>query len=177
VCPLRPLRAGRARGQGARDQAVRVGVIPSRILSLRDCEHDPAVAELLALAQIHRAAADAATRGPHIAAEYADAADLHLYGYELNDRIIGVIGIQPQDGNSAIIRDLAVAPNARRLGIGRALIDHLRNELALDALEGDTLQPAVDFYRRCGFAVSANGTMSTGATRYRFVWQQDRTRM
>ncbi len=95
-----------------------------------------------------------------------------MYGYELDNRIVGVIGIQPQASNSAIIRDLAVAPDVRRRGIGRALIDHLCKGLAFDALEGDTLQPAIGFYERCGFTVSENGTMPDGATRFRFAWQR-----
>jgi len=140
--------------------------------ALRGRETDPAVAELLALAQIHRDAAEAAVRGPHIAAEYASASDLVLYGYELDDRIVGVVGIERHDGNAAIIRDLAVAPDVRLGGIGRALIDHLRNELRFDALEGDTLQPAVDFYRRCDFDVAESGAMPDGRTRYRFAWRR-----
>ncbi len=147
-------------------------MLSGRVLPLRGRERDPAIAELLALAQIHRDANDAVMRGPHIAAEYASANDLQLYGYEVSGRTVGVIGIQPQDDNSAIIRDLAVARDVRRCGSGRALIDHLRNELALDALEGDTLQPAVDFYQRCAFAVSADDAMPSGATRYQFAWQR-----
>lgn len=146
------------------------------IVSLRGREHDPAVAELLALAQIHRAAADAATRGPRIAAEYASPDALHLYGYELDGKIVGLIGIQQADNNSAIVRDLAVAPDVRRRGIGRALIDHLRDDLRLDVLEGDTLQLAVAFSQRCGFTVSANGSMPNGATRYRFTWRRGAAR-
>ena len=72
--------------------------------------------------------------------------------------------------DAAIIRDLAVAPERRRNGIGRALLDFLRSEGGLVALEGDTLAAAAPFYERCGFRVSDEGKMADGATCLRFVW-------
>jgi GNAT superfamily N-acetyltransferase len=141
-----------------------------RIVSLRGREREPDVARLLGLAQVHRAPEDAAERGPAIAAEYAASANLHLSGYEVADKVVGLAGIEIIDTTRAVIRDLAVLPEARRGGVGRALIDDLRHKF--DALEGDTLEPALAFYRACGFSLRADGFMPNGATRYRFEWRR-----
>jgi GNAT superfamily N-acetyltransferase len=121
------------------------------------------------LAQIHRESEDAAARGPLIAREYAGFDQLRLYGYQEDGRVVGLIGIEPSSEGQAIIRDLAVTPGARMRGIGRALIDHVR-DLGFASLEGDTLAPAVLFYGRCGFTVRKDGKMPDGRTRYRFSW-------
>ena len=81
-----------------------------------------------------------------------------------------MVGVERVGPDAAVIRDLAVAPENRRHGIGRALLDFLRSEEGLVALEGDALAATVPFYERCGFHVSKDGKMPDGATRFRFVW-------
>jgi ribosomal protein S18 acetylase RimI-like enzyme len=144
--------------------------IDRTIISLRGREGEPAVAELLALAQIHREAGDAVVRGPTIAREYAALEELRLYGCAEQERIAGLIGIEPTSQQGAIIRDLAVLPETRRRGVGSSLIDHLRNDLGFASLEGDTLESAIAFYKRSGFVVREDGAMPDGQTRYRFRW-------
>jgi ribosomal protein S18 acetylase RimI-like enzyme len=149
------------------------GPLPANVLPLRGRETEPAITELLALAQIHRDPLEAASRAPRIAAEYARSPTLKLYGCEDDGRIVvGLIGIEPIDASRAVIRDLAVAPDRRRRGVGRALIDHLRIQLLYTAVEGDTLEPAVEFYRRCDFGVRPDGTMPDGRSRHRFIWRR-----
>jgi GNAT superfamily N-acetyltransferase len=150
------------------------GGASSAIHSLRGREAEPAIATLLALAQVHRSTDEAAERGPIIAHQYASSDDLRLYGFEERDSIIGLIGIAPIGDKRAIVRDLAVAPDAQLRGIGRAVIDHLRHDLGYTSLEGDTLAPAIAFYGRCGFVLRADGMMPDGATRYRFSWNAER---
>lgn len=149
-------------------------IIPGGVVPLHGREREAVVAKLLGIAQIHREPADAVLRAPHIAAEYAESASLRLYGFDLDHRIVGIVGVEPH-GDGAIIRDLAVAPDIRRGGIGRALIDYLRGDQRFVSLEGETLAAAIDFYRACGFGVSVDGAMPDGQTRYRFTWRRDLT--
>jgi N-acetylglutamate synthase-like GNAT family acetyltransferase len=124
------------------------------------------------LAQIHRVPEDAAARGPRIAREYARSHQLRLYGYEEDVRVVGLVGIESSEEGRAIVRDLAVTADARMRGIGRSLIQHVR-ELGFASLEGNTLAPAVAFYGRCGFTVREDGKMPDGQMRYRFSWTRE----
>lgn len=141
------------------------------IADLAGRERENAVVRLLALAQIHRAFDEALHRAPSIADDYARSNDSRLFGYEKRCSIVGVIGIQVVRVSSARVRDLAVDPATRRCGIGRKLVDFVRYDSGFAELEGDTLEPAVPFYRRCGFSVSVDGHMLGGAARYRFAWR------
>lgn len=143
-----------------------------RIVDLREREHEAAVVRLLAASQIHREPRDALTRAPSIADEYAQSAALRLWGYALQDAVVGVVGVELVGTGVAVIRDLAVAPEERRRGIGRLLIEFLRSECGFAALEGDTLAVALPFYERCGFRVGEDGLMPDGSTRYRFAWRR-----
>ena len=54
------------------------------------------------------------------------AAGVEFWGYELEGTLIGVMGIQPvQDVD--LIRHAYVQPGSQRLGVGAALISHLRS--------------------------------------------------
>jgi ribosomal protein S18 acetylase RimI-like enzyme len=150
------------------------GTSTNLVVQLRGREDQPAVAELFALAQIHRDPVDADERGPLIAREYAASKELRLYGYDVDGSVMGLIGIERTGEQRATIRDLAVAPDGRLRGIGRALIDHLRHRLGFTELDGETLEPAIAFYERCGFSVGEDGSMPDGRTRYRFSWNADR---
>jgi GNAT superfamily N-acetyltransferase len=143
----------------------------THIVDLGARAHEPAVVALLAEAQIHRAPAEAAERAPAIAGEYASGGALRLWGYERAGEVVGVAGVEGTGGKLGIVRDLAVAPDARREGVGRALLEFLRTDARFRELAGDTLESAAGFYRRCGFDVCPNGTMPDGATRYRFEWR------
>jgi ribosomal protein S18 acetylase RimI-like enzyme len=140
------------------------------IVDLRGRAHEAAVVELLAMAQIHRQPKDALALAPSIASEYAASLTLRQWGYELDGAIAGIVGAEPVPPSSAFIRDLAVAPQARRRGIGRALIEFLRSEQGYTSLEGDTLEAVLPFYEACGFRVVADGLMADGVMRYHFVW-------
>ena len=142
------------------------------IVDLDGREHEAAVIWLLAAAQIHRQREDALTRAPSIADEYANSHSLRLWGCQFNDAVVGVVGVETVGADIAVVRDLAVTPEERRRGVGRALIDFLRSEGGMAALEGDTLAAALPFYESCGFRVSEDGQMPDGATRYRFVWRR-----
>lgn len=141
------------------------------IVDLVGREREDAVVMLLAMAQIHRQAEDALLRAPSIADEYAGSENFKLWAYQRQGTVVGLIGIEQAGPGAAIIRDLAVAPEARRRGVGRMLVDYLRSTAGFTSLRGDTLASAVVFYERCGFVAVDHGTMSDGVMRYRFSWR------
>lgn len=74
----------------------------------------------------------------------------YLAVYESEDRILGVAGLDMNE-----IRLLYVSPEHQRRGIGRALLDHIKEmapgEFFSDIFVYSSLQ-AVDFYKACGFS-------------------------
>ena len=82
------------------------------------------------------------------------------------------MGVDESDAQCLGILDLAVRPDARRRGIGRALLEHLHQHFKPVAMTGHTLALAVVFYEACGFTVVADGEMPNGETRYRFDWSR-----
>ena len=69
----------------------------------------------------------------------------------------------------AVIQHIAVLPEAQRQGIGRKLIQHLVHVHRFHYLEAETDRDAVEFYRRCGFAVHSQGEVYPGVERYRCI--------
>lgn len=105
--------------------------------------------------------------------EYQKLDHFALWGVEADGKIVGVIGIERLNAEQLILRDLAVAPDIRRQGIGRRLIDFVRRELAPQTIRGRTRSDAVEFYRRCGFSVREDGSLPSGETRYLFEWRRE----
>ena len=97
--------------------------------------------------------------------------DLRLWGLITDETVLGIIGVQPTEGGRVLIRDLAVAPDARMRGIGRALIDFARRALKPREMAGHTHSGAVGFYEKCGFEVRVEGCLPAGEPRYRFAWR------
>ena len=79
------------------------------------------------------------------------AAGVRFWGYVEDDRILGVMGIQPVD-DIDLIRHAYVRPDAQRRGIGAALLRHLQ-DAGRQTLVGTWADAgwAIDFYRRHGF--------------------------
>ena len=80
------------------------------------------------------------------------AAGVEFWGYENDDGLIGVMGIQEvQDVN--LIRHAYVRPDLQRGGVGGALIDHLMRSTTRRVLVGTwaAAEWAIAFYRRHGF--------------------------
>ena len=83
--------------------------------------------------------------------------NVYLVGARVLDRLVGVGGIELQDGGVAELKRFFVAPGERGRGIAdaimTALLDHARvNGVQVVRLEtGDQQQAAQTFYRRHGF--------------------------
>ena len=94
---------------------------------------------------------------PYMSAEQLDrdvAAGIEFWGYELQGTLIGVMGIQPVR-DVDLIRHAYVRPGSQRLGVGTALISHLRGLSARRMLVGTWADAAwaIRFYQREGFAL------------------------
>jgi len=102
------------------------GVIPS------DCWHEP----YMSLKEL----------------ESEIAAGVTFSGYEANDRLIGVMGIQ-QVADVDLIRHAYVLPGNQHRGVGSALLRHLQNLSTRRMLVGTWMdaQWAIRFYERHGF--------------------------
>jgi N-acetylglutamate synthase-like GNAT family acetyltransferase len=75
-----------------------------------------------------------------------------FWGYEADDALIGVMGIQPVR-DVVLIRHAYVVPGRQRHGVGGALLSHLRRLTAQRMLVGTWAAAdwAIRFYRRHGF--------------------------
>jgi GNAT superfamily N-acetyltransferase len=94
---------------------------------------------------------------PYMAGEQLQrdvAAGVEFWGYELDAVLIGVMGIQPVR-DVDLIRHAYVRPGSQRLGVGAALIAHLRSLSARRMLVGTWSDAAwaIRFYQREGFAL------------------------
>ena len=88
--------------------------------------------------------------------------------YESEDEILGVAGLDMNE-----IRLLFVSPEHRRLGIGRALLEHIKAMvpafLFSDIFVYSSLQ-AAEFYRTCGFAESGPFPFDVGGEQLQTIF-------
>lgn len=81
---------------------------------------------------------------------------VEFWGFEVQGRLLGVMGIQPVR-DVDLIRHAYVLPGHQRLGVGSALINHLRHVSSRRMLVGTWAAAswAIEFYRRHGFALAS----------------------
>ena len=89
--------------------------------------------------------------------EFRSRNDLHLYGWLENDKYLGVCGVEVHS-DCVVIRNIAVEPNARKHGIGKAMITAVQQKYKTD-VKAETDDGAVEFYQKCGF--ETEGFMKT----------------
>ncbi|CAM3525062.1 GNAT family N-acetyltransferase [Marinicrinis lubricantis] len=136
---------------------------------LIDVKHrlnEPEIRDLLAYAVFPEP--EALERAVH---SYSESEQL-LYAYEEEGRLVGVIGILPeQDGFQ--ITHIAVAPEERRKGIGEEMIVLAAEQRDAIQISAETDDDAVDFYRKVGFIVTSLGETFPGVERYLCTWNRD----
>ena len=90
-----------------------------------------------------------------VARRYRNADDWTLYAWEdESGALTGCIGLERRSTREAKVRHLAVAPGARRQGIGSALIAAAIESASVERLLAETDEDAVGFYERCGFRIA-----------------------
>ena len=92
-------------------------------------------------------------RAKQKASEFRRYESWQLYGWVENDEIIGVCGFEVHKGFVEIL-NIAVAENVRHHGIGGKMVTTLWEKYEM-AIEAETDDDAVEFYRKYGFEASA----------------------
>ena len=85
------------------------------------------------------------------------------------DRPIGVLRLNSQDRAHCTITHIAVHPNLRGQGVGRKLIEYIRDERDFRQAEVETDDDALGFYKACGFEIESIGDNSFGVQRFKCV--------
>lgn len=128
----------------------------SRIRPCRDDEQPAILTIINAAAAAYRCAIPADRwHEPYMAAgelEREIDQGVVFWGYEADDALIGVMGIQAA-GEVDLIRHAYVLPASQRAGVGRELLAHLRLLSTRRMLVGTwaAAEWAIRFYRRNGF--------------------------
>lgn len=96
---------------------------------------------------------------------YMAAANHRLYGFKIQEGIVGCIGVHLEEGQLEI-RHIAVSPEARGQGIGGRMIEWIQAEHSPFVVVAETDQEAVEFYRKAGFTAVSLGEKYPGVERF-----------
>lgn len=89
--------------------------------------------------------------------------DAKCYVYEDDHKFIGVITISVQN-DKCVITSLAVGETYQGKGIGKKLINHIKENYNYIVAETD--DEAITFYRKQGFVIGSLGEKYPGVNRY-----------
>ena len=99
------------------------------------------------------------------AAAYMRDSRIDAYACRMNGHDVGLIILRLHE-NSAEVLNIATDAAFRHMNIGRFLLEQTMVQCCVNALEAETDDDAVGFYRRCGFIVERRGEIDSRA-RYR----------
>jgi ribosomal protein S18 acetylase RimI-like enzyme len=83
------------------------------------------------------------------------AAKGRVRGLESGDELAGCVVTSTRDDGALVIEAIAVAPDCRGQGLGRAIVEMVRD--GHEHVVAEAAEDAVGFFRSCGFAVSSAG--------------------
>ncbi|MCY4129234.1 MAG: GNAT family N-acetyltransferase [Gammaproteobacteria bacterium] len=86
-------------------------------------------------------------------------------------RPIGVMRLDSQNRSNCTITHIAVDANLRGRGIGRKLIEFIRDDLDFRQVEAETDSDAIGFYQACGFKVESIQQNSYSIQRYKCTFR------
>ena len=89
-----------------------------------------------------------------------------LYGYTIEQDLVGCIGIVKGEANRCEIKHIAVSPAFRGKGIGREMIRYVEEHHAFSSIYAETDQEAVLFYKNIGFHITSLGEKYPGVERF-----------
>ncbi|WP_144933700.1 GNAT family N-acetyltransferase [Paenibacillus sp. 32O-W] len=85
--------------------------------------------------------------------EYRSDPELSILGLEVEDEIVGLLGIRSRQDNTVLIRHLYVKPEVRGNGLGRAQLLELISLRNPDHIIAEVEEESVDFFRNVGFTI------------------------
>jgi ribosomal protein S18 acetylase RimI-like enzyme len=99
-------------------------------------------------------------------ARYKAHPEWEFFGAEINEQLVGTIGLERTATKQAKIRSIAVLEDFRSQGVGTKLIRSMWDKFTLEVLCAETDRDAVDFYRRLGFDIQSLGEKYPGTERF-----------
>ncbi|WP_068786106.1 GNAT family N-acetyltransferase [Paenibacillus phocaensis] len=129
---------------------------------------EPAIREMLEYAVLFDPAAlEEAVR------LYREGDPYQLYGYEVEDGVAGIIGYRVNAARTLEIAHLAVHPEQRMKGYGRALVLLALTEAGPERMEAVTDEEGADFFRSIGFQITGFPDEVSGGERFRCIYEVD----
>jgi len=87
-----------------------------------------------------------------------------LYSFEVEDEIVGCIGIEKINLSECKLKHIAVLVDQRGKGIGSEMINFIACKYS--SIVAETDNEAVDFYQRYGFFITSLGEKYPGVERF-----------
>lgn len=87
-----------------------------------------------------------------------------------DSKLIGIIGYRMNPDGELEIRHIAVSPDERGQGIGRAMVLEALAETEPVSIVAVTDEEAIDFYRNIGFTVESLGEQYPGVERFKCTY-------
>lgn len=83
-----------------------------------------------------------------------------------DDAIIGIIALKNVNMKRKAIQLIGVHPDCRRKGIGKAMVEYVRNRYNGSTFVAETDKDSLDFYRKIGFRIQSLGFKYPGIERF-----------
>lgn len=97
---------------------------------------------------------------------YINNSDIIVLGANMNNRFLGLIVLDYIGDDELVILDIAVLKSIQRQGIGRTLIEYVKETYQPKCITVETDDDAIDFYRKIGFTVKSLGEKYPEIVRY-----------
>lgn len=97
---------------------------------------------------------------------YINNSDIIALGASMNNRFLGVIVLDYMGDDELVILDIAVLKSIQKQGIGRTLIEYVKETYQPKCITAETDDDAIDFYRKIGFTVKSLGEKYPRIMRY-----------
>ena len=86
----------------------------------------------------------------------------NVYACKNSEKYIGIVVFVMENGTAEIL-DISVKPEYRKHGIGKSLIDFIFTQFPIDNITAETDDEAVEFYKKCGFALTPTAAVEDTA--------------
>ncbi|WP_324728006.1 GNAT family N-acetyltransferase [Lysinibacillus fusiformis] len=97
---------------------------------------------------------------------YIHAPARKLYGYYMDQELVGCLGIELVDAHQCVIKHIAVSPVHRGKGIGGEMVQFINHHHSFSSIYAETDRDAVVFYKNIGFHITSLGEKYPGVERF-----------